>query len=195
MKKTIKANRILLIVALSVLSLLPSYSLAQTSQPTIGLSPSTEYFNNVTAGSELKWGFTIASSYNTSQLCNIVYRLPSTTKAGFSMPPKDVQSWLRVPNSPVSINASGTATVSIALTIPLDAKLPHQWEFWVSMIPASSDMVQIEVCQRCFVTMQKASLPMYMFAGIGAGTAGIGCLAYLLRRNKKKPTRRKSRKK
>ena len=103
---------------------------------------------------------TVKITYKTISQFKVYVKYPSKTKAGFSMPPLETDTWVEMDNSEILLRPLENGYVVCSLKVPKNVKIESQkWEFWVGVTEqpygASAQIsTQIELCSRIFVTMR-----------------------------------------
>lgn len=95
------------------------------------VTPAKIILNNVNAGSYVGQTVKIHNGKKTASQYKICYKLPDDDSGTVVL--KEASQWVVISDHNPTINPGETRKVYVSLMIPVDAKPPKQWEFWISI--------------------------------------------------------------
>lgn len=118
----------------------------------VGFEPGKYTIENLLPGREADLLITLHSDRNTPIVFNLSYRTPSYTKDGYVIAPSEAEGWLSFATATPALEACERKGFIATLSLPEDAVVPDEWEFWIAIKEAGqTSQVQTEGCLRVFV--------------------------------------------
>jgi hypothetical protein len=176
-----------LIAALLVI-LLPSIILAQDF--IFSVSPSEVSIDNLPPGDAAEFELTI---YNKDEIAHnftlTIFQPPEEERReGKTEFPED--SWISLSSQEIEVAANAEAEITARVVIPRDQKWTGKdWETWLGVAAASSDLLTVKLYVRLFVSTPSAlearsNVPLVAGIIVGIVLVGYGGYYYLRRKAK-----------
>jgi len=177
------------LIAMTLVILLPSFTLAQDSS--FGVSPAEVHIDNLAPGEATEFELTIHNKEETAHNFTIAtYQPPEEERReGRAEFPDD--SWISLSYTEIEVAAKSETDVTVAVAIPREQKWAGKdWEIWLSVTAESSNLLSVRLYVRLLVSTSaamEARSNAGLIAGIIVGVILIGCGGYYYFRRKAKP--------
>jgi hypothetical protein len=118
-----------------------------------GISPGIVEVDNMVAGRIAEWPIEIRHGGTEKTVYRIYYQIPGTPRDGFDRAPDAAAGWVTM-QSEITMMPRTSVEIPVRLTLPEEAEVPPQWEFWIAVQPEQFTNVQYEWCSRWLVKMR-----------------------------------------
>jgi len=118
------------------------------------LSPGKIQVSNFQSGKSISQKITLHNGSKLTTQYTVYYRIPDYVENGYTSAPSDASSWVDIGDKNPVLIFGETREIPINLKLPLEAKTPSCWEFWIGVKAANETGLTAELCSRWLISME-----------------------------------------